>query len=262
MKPYFNCEHGALYHGDCLEVMAQLDVKVDAVITDPPYGTSALTKTWDKVIPMDKMWQALHSIRSDNCPIVLFGCEPFSSLVRCSNLKEYKYDWIWQKNNDANSLNSKCQPRKVTENIMVFGNKGTSPNSNPMLKYFPIMETGKAYTCKSGKQKDGRWATVSGEIKSVFTVNTGTRYPKNILQFKHDKDKYHPTQKPVALLEYLIKTYTNEGETVLDFTSGSGSLAVACMNTNRKFICIEQSKEYCDITIKRLKNNHRQMRLC
>ena len=232
-----------LFNGDCLEVMDKLiadGIKVDAVITDPPYETTACK--WDKVIPFDKMWERLKKIRKDNAAIVLFGKEPFSSGLRLSNKNEYRYDWIWIKNRGTNFLNCKKMPLFGYENVCVFYRN--------LPFYAPQMRTGKPYNKKQSKQT-GVFGTNNN--KTIYTVNCGERYPLNILNFKSQNGQnIHPTQKPVELLEYLIKTYTNEGYTVLDFTMGSGTTGVACKNLNRNFIGIELDKKYFDIAEKRI----------
>ena len=245
-----------LYNGDCLEVMKQLvdkGVKVDAIITDPPYGTSACK--WDSIIDLKKMWELLEKLIKDEGAIVLFGSEPFSSILRASNLNLYKYDWKWEKPSGANFLNFKYQPAKVHEDICIFGKSAVSFSKNGNMKYNPQMEKGKPYQQKSGKQKnDYNNSTVRTPIEQVVTINNGNRYPRSIQFFNLDKDKYHPTQKPVALMEYLVKTYTNEGDTVLDFTMGSGTTGVACKNLNRNFIGIELDKNYFNIAKERIDN--------
>ena len=243
-----------LYNGDCLEVMDKLiekGVKVDAVITDPPYGTTACK--WDSVIPFDMMWFRLNNLTKDNSPVVLFGNEPFSSYLRLSNIGNYKYDWKWEKPSGANFLNFRYQPAKVHEDIIIFGKGATSYSKKTLLNYFPQMETGKPYIQKSGKQKNEYGnSTVRTPIEQVLTENKGTRFPRSIQNFSLDKDKFHPTQKPVALMEYLVKTYTNEGDTVLDFTMGSGTTGVACKNLNRNFIGIELDDKYFEIAKNRI----------
>ena len=165
----------------------------------------------------------------------------------------YKYDWKWEKQSGANFLNFKYQPSKVHEDIMIFGYGAVSYSKNGNMLYNPQMENGIPYTCKSGKQKSSyNNSTVRTPINQVITENNGKRYPRSIQKFISDKDKFHPTQKPVALLEYLIKTYTNEGMTILDNSMGSGTTGVACVNTNRKFIGIELDEKYYDISCKRI----------
>ncbi|AKG94209.1 DNA methyltransferase [Polaribacter phage P12002L] len=230
--------------GDCLEVMKTIEDKsIDAIICDLPYGTTDCK--WDSIIQFDKLWPQYERIIKDNGAIVLFGAEPFSSLLRCSNLNIYKYDWIWDKvNKKVGYGNAKRQPLRGVENISVFYKK--------QCTYNPIMGVGKPYKSKSGGNTK---IYEKGGLKSIVTDNKGTRYPHSIISIKGDLKKemgLHPTQKPVELLEYLIKTYTNDGETVLDNTMGSGSTGVACKQTNRKFIGIEREEKYFKIAQERI----------
>lgn len=239
--------------GNCLEEMNKIDTgSVDLILVDLPYGTSACS--WDIVIPMDALWEHYNRVLKDNGTVVLFGSEPFSSLVRSSNLKMYKYDWKWVKPQGANFLNAKYQPLKNYEDIMVFSKGAASFSKRGFnMEYNPQMEEGTPYRLVSGKQRNvvGN-STVRSEIQSVVTENEGTRYPKAILEFTPDKDKYHPTQKPVALLKYLIETYTSKGALVLDSCMGSGSTGVACKELGREFIGIEMNEEYYNVAVKRL----------
>jgi len=238
-----------LIQGDCLEVMDKLieqGIKVDAIITDPPYGTTACK--WDSVIPFDKMWEQLNRIIKPNGAIVLFGSEPFSSALRMSNIKNYKYDWVWCKAIGANPLLCKKRPMKYHENILVFYKK--QPTYNPQ------MTKGKIRNKKpvmSGNKKDENWGGAMRSIKGVDNIND-LYYPRSYQYFSNanQKDKQHPTQKPVALMEYLIKTYTNENETILDFTMGSGTTILACNNLNRNGIGIEKDEKYFNIAKDRI----------
>ena len=243
MNTHTICPECELYFGDCLEIMKSIpDKSVDFILTDPPYGTTACK--WDSVIPFEPMWKELKRIRKDNAAIVLFGSEPFSSHLRMSNIKEFKYDWIWNKDNGTGFLNAKKQPLKITEILSVF--YSYQPH------YFPQMRLGfKPYKCKHGETKTENYGKQTGAV----TISDGSRYPLNSLYYKRDKNKEHPTQKPVALIEYLIKTYTLEGETVLDFTMGSGSTGVACKNLMRKFIGIEKDARYFEIAKNRINGN-------
>tara|TARA_R110000787_G_scaffold92918_1_gene195123 strand:- start:8 stop:730 length:723 start_codon:yes stop_codon:yes gene_type:complete len=232
-----------LLQGDCLEVMKGIpDGSVDAIITDPPYGTTACK--WDSVIDFDLMWEQLNRIIKPNGAIVLFGSEPFSSALRMSNIKNYKYDWIWNKKNSGSGLHAKKQPLKINEIISVFNKHN----------YYPVMVKGKMRNKKSYGSKKG---SVTGEIKSNKDSFNDLYYPKNIIEISNagQKGKQHPTQKPIELMEYLIKTYTNENETVLDFTMGSGSTMVACDNLNRNGIGIEMDEAYFKIAQQRIKEN-------
>lgn len=232
----------SLVHGDCIEEMKKIpDGSIDLVLTDPPYGTTACK--WDTVIPFEPMWEQLKRIIKPNGAICLFGSEPFSSMLRVSNLKQFKYDWIWEKEQGVNFLLSKKQPMKVHEIISVFSGKN----------YYPQMEYGKPYISGKGSSGD-----VTNNVIKTQTKNNGTRYPRSIQKINRQTGQ-HPTQKPVALLEYLIKTYTNEGETVLDFTMGSGSVGVACLNTGRSFTGIELDKNYFDIASKRIADHQEKL---
>ena len=235
-----------LWHGDCLELLKIIrDGSVVLVLPDPPYGTTACK--WDSVIPFEPMWEQLNRIIKPNGAICLFGSEPFSSALRMSNIKHFKYDWIWNKKACGSGLLAKKQPLKIHEIISVFN----APS------YFPQMQKGKMRNKKSYGSKVG---SVTGYIKPNGENFNDLYYPKTIIEFSNasQKGKQHPTQKPVALLEYLIKTYTNEGETVLDFTMGSGSTGVACMNTGRKFIGIELDQGYFDIAKERIEKSIRE----
>ena len=238
-------EQYKLYKGDCLEVMDQLieqEIKVDMILCDPPYGTTACK--WDNVIPFDEMWLRLNKLIKDNGAIVLFGSEPFSSKLRCSNLKNYKYDWVWNKKLAGNGILAKRQPLKIHENVIVFNSK----------IYIPQMTTGKLRRKLTNNPKISEINGGDGVKRANETFND-QYYPTSIQEFSIAnlrRGRLHPTQKPVELLEYLIKTYTNEGEIVLDFTAGSGSTGVACINTGRKFIGIELDEKYFNIAENRI----------
>tara|TARA_R110002073_G_C9309163_1_gene567425 strand:- start:125 stop:883 length:759 start_codon:yes stop_codon:yes gene_type:complete len=248
-----------LFNGDCLEVMKSIkDNSIDAIITDPPYGTTACK--WDSVIDFDLMWKQLNRIIKPNGAIVLFGSEPFSSALRMSNIKNYKYDWIWDKKSSTNPMLAKIMPIKSHEVISVFGlNK---------INYYPQMVNKSKETLKrqNRKQNTNKIESEHYSHKRVLQ-NNKLGYPKSVQYFKkeinnqHKKPVVHATQKPLGLMEYLIKTYTNENETVLDFTMGSGTTGVACKNLNRNFIGIEKDKNYFDIASKRIKEHQSQLRL-
>ena len=226
--------------GDCLELMKDIpDESIDMILCDLPYGTTK--NKWDSVIPLNKLWKSYERIIKDNGAIVLFSQMPFSAELVHSNLKLFKYEWIWQKDNGTGFLNAKKMPLKIHENILVFYKK--------LPLYNPQMRTGfKPYKCKQGRHSTNYGAYEQGHI----TESNGERYPIDIIKFKKDSG-LHPTQKPVELLEYLIKTYTNENETVLDNCMGSGSTGVACINTNRDFIGYELNEEYFNIAQNRLR---------
>lgn len=229
-----------LYQGDCLECMKMIpDKSIDMILCDLPYGTTACK--WDTIIPFEPLWEQYNRIIKDDKAIVLFGSEPFSTELRHSNLKMFKYDWIWEKEQGANFMLCKFQPYKVHETISVFSKK--------THLYVPQMTVGKPYISGKGTSGD-----ITGNVKKKQVKNNGTRYPRSIQRFTTDKNKgsFHPTQKPVSLLEYLIRTYTNEGETVLDNCMGSGSTGVACANINRDFIDIELDSHYFSIAKQRI----------
>jgi site-specific DNA-methyltransferase (adenine-specific) len=230
-----------LYNGDCLDVMNTIkDGSVDAIICDPPYGTTACK--WDSIIDFDLMWEQLNRIIKPNGAIVLFGSEPFSSALRMSNIKNYKYDWQWDKKLGGNSMLVKRQPSRVVENIMVFNKHN----------YYPQMEERGKPVYKNNKNK-ATYESANKHSGKAVRVKNNIYYPKSIISiYNNRRGKVHPTQKPVELMEYLIKTYTNEGETVLDFTMGSGSTGVAAKNTHRKFIGIEQDESYFKIAQERI----------
>ena len=240
-----------LYKGDCLEVMKTIeDNSIDAIITDPPYGTTACK--WDSVIDFDLMWEQLNRIIKPNGAIVLFGSEPFSSALRMSNIKNYKYDWIWDKKIPSGMSYARFQPMRRNEQISVFCDGKTKYNPQMVLRAKPI---------KSGGVKHSETAPIANKSKDFKKTYTH-KNPTNILVFdKIRRGSLHPTQKPVALLEYLIKTYTNEKETVLDFTMGSGSTGVATKNTNRNFIGIEQDANYFDIATDRISKEEKQLKI-
>ena len=230
-----------LYNGDCLELMKNIpDGSVDLVLTDPPYGTTACK--WDSVIPFEPMWEQLNRIIKPNGAICLFGSEPFSSALRMSNIKHFKYDWIWNKKLAGNGILAKKQPLKIHEIVSVF-HSGI---------YIPQMTKGKYRKKMTGGIKESE---ITGGNAVVDEYSNDLYYPKSILEYgigNMRKGRLHPTQKPIDLLEYLIRTYTNDGETVLDFTMGSGSTGVACVNTNRRFIGIELDEGYFNIAKKRI----------
>ena len=237
-----------LYNGDCLEVMQNIpDNSIDFILTDLPYGNSGLN--WDKIIPNNLMWQQLKRIRKDNTAIALFGTEPFSSHLRLSNLKEYKYDWIWIKNRCGNFINCKNAPLKYSENICIFSNGATANNNKNRSIYYPqdLIKTNVVKKDIKTNYLGVRKSRTNGLFLSKYK-----NYPKNILYYNSVNKGLHPTQKPTELLEYLIKTYTKENQIVLDFTMGSGSTGVACVNTNRDFVGIELDQQYYNIAKERI----------
>ena len=236
-----------LINGDCIKIMDTLidkGVKVDAIITKC---------NWDVVIPFDKMWFTLRKLIKINTPIILFGIEPFSSLLRCSNLDDYKYDIYWQKERPTNIFQVKKRPGKVIENICVFYKK--QPVYNPQM----VLHEGKPVTNKVKNGKLGNLVDSSSKKPYEYKDN-GFRYPVQIQQFQRDvlTCNLHSTQKPLALMEWLVKTYTNEGDLVLDFTMGSGTTGVACVRLKRKFIGIEIDSDMFNIAKMRIKDERRK----
>ena len=236
---------------ECLEEMDRLIaqwVKVDAIITDPPYWTTACK--WDSVIPFEPMWKRLNQLIKPNGAIVLFGSEPFSSALRMSNIKNYKYDWIWEKSKATWYLNSKKRPLVKHELIHIFYKKQC--NYSPQW----LIKKEKATISIGNRWK--KWIGSSGDVYGKATrdaIQTHSNYPLSIQRFQVDmKAEFHPTQKPVKLMEYLIKTYTNEWETILDFTMWSWTTGVACKNTWREFIGIELDEKYFNIAKERIIN--------
>jgi len=247
-----------LYKEDCLVAMDRMIEKgivVDAIITDPPYGTTACR--WDSVIPFDAMWLRLNKLIKPNGAIVLFGSEPFSSALRMSNIKNYKYDWKWDKKRGNGHLIAKKRPMQRIEDILVFSTGTVTNGSNRNMPYFPQMEA-RENKRKFIPNKDSHSEIFNNHkySKDYKRDDYTHRYPTTVIELSHsDRSKsIHPTQKPVALMEYLIKTYTNEGELVLDFTMGSGTTGVACKNLNRNFIGIEMDSSYYDIAVNRINN--------
>jgi site-specific DNA-methyltransferase (adenine-specific) len=236
-----------IIHGDCLEIMPTLDIKVDMILADLPYGTTACK--WDTIIPFEPLWEQYKRIIKDNGAIVLTASQPFTSALVMSNVKMFKYEWIWEKHQGTNPMLVKISPLKSHENILVFAKEKTV--------YNPQMTKGMPY---SGFISEKTQSEVYGGGKSIHRENKdGTRYPKTVLKFTKDKGKrFHPTQKPVELCEYLIKTYTNENELVLDNCAGSGTTAIAAIRTKRNWICIEQDENYCEIGRKRVEDELRQ----
>lgn len=228
-----------LWQGDCLKLMKDIpDKSIDMILCDLPYGTTACK--WDTIIPFEPLWEQYNRIIKDNGAIVLFGSEPFSTLLRYSNLKMYKYDWVWNKKLAGNGILAKKQPLKIHENIMVFNTTA----------YYPQMTKGKMRKKMGLKESE-----ITGGNSVVKEYANDLYYPQSIQEFSTAnmrKGRYHPTQKPVALLEYLIRTYTNEGDTVLDNCMGSGSTGVACLNTNRNFIGMELEPKYFAIAKERI----------
>jgi site-specific DNA-methyltransferase (adenine-specific) len=235
-------ELNRIYNEDCLEGMKRIpDKSIDMILCDLPYGTTACK--WDTVIPFEPLWEQYERIIKDNGAIVLTASQPFTTSLISSNIKHFKYCWVWNKKLAGNGILAKIQPLKIHEDIVVFG-KGK-------INYFPSMRKGKARYKGGIKDKHGTFSNAESE-----KVWSDEYYPTSILEFSGAgmrTGRTHPTQKPIALFEYLIKTYTNEGETVLDNCMGSGTTAIACINTNRNYIGFELDKHYCDIANERIR---------
>ncbi|MFS0952501.1 DNA-methyltransferase [Enterococcus thailandicus] len=247
-------QENVLYHMDCLKGMAAIpDQSIDLIICDLPYGTTACS--WDSIIPFDKLWEQYKRIRKPGTPVVLFGAEPFSTVLRMSNLKEYRYDWYWEKNNCTGFTFAKYQPMRSMETISVFY-EGKS-------NYFPQGVQEKKTPIIQKRNKNTRESIYKEDLLSNKEyISQLTGYLNNILKFpKETKGVFHPTQKPTALLEYLIKTYTKESDLVLDNCRGSGTTAVAAINTDRKFIGFELDSDYYTQAVQRIKENTTQLSL-
>ena len=234
-------KHLRLLNGDCLELMQDLPTNsVDMILCDLPYGMTDCK--WDSIIPFDMLWEQYNRIAKDNGAIVLFSAQPFTTKLIYSNLKHFKYCWYWKKRNATGFCFAKYQPMRMIEDICVFYKK--APRYNPQ----GLRKLEKPMVKRGQRHGDSVYSkALSKEYKQQYT-----NYPKNILEFDKDKERHHPTQKPIALLEYLIKTYTNEGETILDNCMGSGSTGVAAANTNRRFIGMEITDHYYNIAKDRI----------
>lgn len=234
-----------LIHGDCLEIMPTLEPgSVDLVLTDPPYGTTH--NRWDSVIPFEGMWKGIHRLSNETTPVVLFSQMPFGASLICSNPQEFRYEWIWHKNNPTGFLNANRMPMRAHENVLVFYKR--------LPLYNPQKSPGKPYRPGTVSRESVNYGKFDGAQRKEYP--DGSRFPTDVIKYSNCSDRSggHPTQKPVDLLRYLIRTYTNPGDTVLDFTMGSGSTGVACVEEGRKFIGIELDDHYYDIACKRVLN--------
>lgn len=243
-----------IINGDCLEVMKDIpDKSIDMVLCDLPYGNKTHLR-WDVIIPFEALWVQYKRVIKDNGAIVLFGSQPFTSRLIMSNIDMFKYEWIYEKNNSCGFLFAKLKPMSTHENVLVFSKANTSPGNKNNMLYFP--QGLKVVNKKMRQRKDSTNGLKINRFKlKEFYFQELGNYPKSVLSFNSPLKSnrgLHPTQKPVALCEYLIKTYTSEGETVLDNCCGSGTTAIACLNTNRKYICIEKDTSYFEIAKKRI----------
>ena len=251
--------------GDCLELMKDIpDKSIDLILCDLPYGTTALK--WDKVIDSCKLWKQYKRLIKSNGIICLFCIQPFTSALIMSNPDMYRYSWIWKKEIPTGFLNCKYKPLNITEDIAVFSNGNVGSLSKNPIVYYPqgLTEVNKIkHNNPNSTWRENKGYNTKNNILNSDKeyIQTHTGYPNNILEFSRDKNAIHPTQKPVALLEYLIKTYTNEGDLVLDNCMGSGSTGVACINTNRNFIGIELDKKYFEIAKQRIEGTKRESQL-
>jgi len=236
-----------LMKGDCLERMKEIpDGSVDMVMADPPYGTTACK--WDSIIPLELMWNQLKRVVKSNGAIVMTASQPFTTTLIASNMEMFKYCWVWNKVRGSNFFAAKFQPLNNTEDVVVFSTGGCNNGAKNPMPYYP---QGIKLTNKKNKYGGGKIGAAHGAKEKCYTQKT-TGYPYKIITISYEKGTVHPTQKPVKLMEYLIKTYTNDGETVLDFTMGSGTTGVACVNTDRKFIGIELDDKYFEIAEERI----------
>lgn len=247
-------ELNKIYNIDCIEGMKQIETNsIDMILCDLPYGVSACK--WDTIISLNILWEQYIRIIKNNGAIVLTAIQPFSSALVMSNPKMFKYEWIYEKYNGTNFPSVNYQPFRVHESVLVFGNFATTYRKNGVYNYNPQFIEGKPYNIKRGKLRicDSAIREGSSACKGGWnTINEGKRYPRSVQKFLKDKLKIHPTQKPVALFEYLIKTYTTEGETVLDNCMGSGTTAIACINTNRNYIGFELDENYYNLANERI----------
>lgn len=232
-----------------MDYLIEKGIKVDAIITDPPYAVT--NYEWDQIIPFDKMWERLLKLIRDDGAIVLFGNEPFSSNLRMSNPKLYRYDWKWVKTQITGFQSAKYQPLRCYEDIMVFSKGGTVAHAKVPMRYFPqgtisvnlkVQKSAVDYLSEK-KNKD-----------KVDYIQEYTNFPRNVIQFARESRLYHPTQKPTNLMEYIVSTYTKKNDLVLDFTSGSGSTLLACEILSRRWIGIELTEKYCNVIKNRIKN--------
>jgi len=241
-----------IIQGDCLEVMADIpDGSIDMVMTDPPYGTTACK--WDAIIPLEPMWEHLKRIIRPNGAIVMTASQPFTTTLIASNMKMFKYCWVWEKTRGTGHVHAKNKPMKRHEDVCVFSSGTTvhASQSKIRMTYNPqgLVRKETPTIRKCGGESD---TVMSSRLSHKDVIQEFTGYPSTIVKVASEGKNVHPTQKPVALMEYLIKTYTNEGETVLDFTCGSGTTCVACVNLNRNYMGIEQDEKYVEIARKRV----------
>lgn len=247
-----------IIQGDCLSLMTEIPNKsIDMILCDLPYGTTACK--WDTIIPFEKLWEQYERIIKDNGAIVLTAQQPFTSALIMSNTKLYKYNWHWNKVKPSSFFNAKNAPMKKFEDVVVFSKGKIANGSKNMMKYNPqgLIECGKIRPPKNDSVPNqstiGKRPSRANSYKQDFT-----NYPTDLIEFSFEQKPLHPTQKPIALFEYLIKTYTNEGEIVLDNCAGSGTTAIACINTNRNFIVMEKEQTYYEMILKRVEEKRKE----
>lgn len=251
-------ELNKIYNMDCLEGMRLIpDKSVDMIICDLPYGVTGFRNAWDKILPVAKLWEQYKRIIKENCAIILTAVNPFASHLILSNIEMFKYEWVWEKDHGSNFANVKHQPFRVHELILVFSNgKITYTPKGGYLKYIPQMTDGKPH---KKNEKSEKTSSVLASGKGYKRIDSGShdgsRYPRSVQKFNREMG-LHPTQKPVSLFEYLIKTYSNEGDTILDNCMGSGTTAIACINLNRNFIGFEIEEKYFKIANQRIEEIH------
>ena len=254
---FMDIKNGRFYLGDCLEVMKEIpDGVVDMLLVDLPYGMTACS--WDSIIPFDKLWGQYNRSCKENAAMVFTAAQPFTTALIASNIKNFRYDWIWVKNGVTNVGNAKKMPLRNYESVVVFYRKPCLYNPQGLKSFNKVVNKGKSAggaTTQGEEIGNGKGKLRSGEDY----LQEYTNYPRQTLEIKQNsRNKIHPTQKPVELFEYLIKTYTNEGELVLDNTAGSGTTAIAAENTGRKWVCIEQCEEYATKAVERILNHKRE----
>jgi len=247
-------KNGVFYLGDCLEIMKEIpDKSIDMILCDLPYGTTGCK--WDIIIPFEPLWKEYKRIIQKNAAIVLTASQPFASALVMSNIEMFKYDWIWESNNSANFAQAPYMPLKNTENIIVFSFGGCAHPSKNRMKYNPQGVSNILKTCKNKTNRN--YLHKGGLPTSKTFKQRGTGYPSQIIKINKETETFHPTQKPVDLFKYLIKTYSNEGDLILDNCAGSGTTAVACERSKRRWICIEKEKRYYDFATERVRQqNH------
>jgi len=249
-------KHGKFYLGDCLEVMKEIpDNSIDMILCDLPYGTTACK--WDTIIPFEPLWEQYERCIKDDASIVLSASQPFTSKLISSKYDLFRYLWLWVKSKPSNFMNAKLMPLLCVEDICVFSHATCNNMSKLKMRYNPQGTTQINKKRKNGISVGGKLGVARHAVyeKGKEYLQEATNYPKQILEFQGENNTFHPTQKPVALFEYLIKTYTNEGMMILDNCAGSGTTAIACENTNRNWICIEKEQEYFDKAVERIQKH-------